>query len=207
LSLMEKIRKETRDTKNLRMAVPTKDLKKQASTITKAPKNFLEEVRKPQERTLHTSPTRPAVRAPAPPMAISRPNASSNDRSFLDQEARLRTLTSGRVLPRQDAALISSLDRPSSPPPQCNGTKMNPTREPVTPSRPVRHPSASRPGSSAQFLEPGPSIGSPTGEAARVSSPRIRSPQPSKMKRKAPPSVFMEAKRTKVAPSSSADDF
>jgi elongin-A len=202
LSLMEKIRKETRDTKNLRMAVPTKDLKKRASTVTKAPKDFLEEARKPPERAVHTSPTRPPIRAAAPPMAVSRPSASSNDRSFLDQEARLRALTSGRGLPRQDAVNISSLDGPSSPPMRDTGTKGTPTRDPVIPSQPIHQPSATRHGSSAHFLEPGASIGTPMGDAARpprINSPSMRSPQPLKTKRKAPPSVFMETKRPKVA--------
>jgi hypothetical protein len=210
LSLMEKIRKEARDTKNLRMAIPTKDLKKQASTVTKAPKDFLEEARKPQERLAHTSPTRPAIRAAAPPMAISRPGTSSDDMSFLDQEARLRALTSGRGIPRQDAVPISSLDGPSSPPPQSDGSKGSPTREPVMLSQPVHQPSASRPGTSAQSLDSRPSIGTPMRETARaacINSPVVRSPQPLKMKRKAPSSVFMEAKRSKGASSSTDDLF
>ena len=209
LTLMEKIRKETRDTKNLRMAIPTKDLKKQASTVTKAPKDFLEEARRPQERVVHTSPTGPAIRATAPPMAISQHSASSNDRSFVEQEARLRALTGGRRLPGQDPEPISSLDGPSSPLALGFGIRQNPTRESGIPSQPLPQPTASRPGLSAPFLEPGSAVSGPMGDAgreARINIPGRRSPQPLKAKRKAPPSVFMESKRPKAA-SSSLDDL
>jgi len=207
---MNKIRKEARETKNLRMAIPTKDLKKQASTVAKAPKDFLEEARKPQERAVHTSPPRPAIRGAAPPMAVSQPRASSTHRSFLEQEARLRALTSGTGLPRQEAAHLSSLDGSSSPPPLGTGPNGTPAREPVMLSQQVHQPSAPQPGSSAHVLEPWPNIETATGDAtraARVNSPGIRSPQPLKTKRKAPPSLFMETKRQKVVPSSSIDDL
>lgn len=209
LSLMEKIRKETRDTKNLRMAIPTKDLKKQASTVTKAPKDFLEEARKPPERVVLTSPIRPPLRAAAPPMAVSRSIASSSDRSALEQEARLRALTSGRGLPRQDAGQNLSLDGSSSPPVPDTETKGSPQREPVVVSQPVRQNSASRREPPAHVLEPRPSLGNPVGDstrAPRVSSPGV-SPQPLKMKRKAAPSVFMESKKPRVASSSTDDLF
>jgi elongin-A len=210
LSLMEKIRKEARETKNLRMAIPTKDLKKQASTVAKAPKDFLEEARKPQERIVQTSPPRHAIRGAAPPMAVSRPSAPSTHRSFLEQEARLLALTSGKGLPRQESEHISSLDGSSTPQPLSTGHNGTPAREPVMPSHQVVQPSAPRPGSSAHSLEPGPNIETGIGDAtrtARLNSPGIKSPQPLKTKRKAPPSVFMETKRQKVAPSSSTDDM
>jgi elongin-A len=209
MSLMEKIRKETRDRKNLRMAIPTKDLKKQASTVMKAPKDFLEEARKPQERVVQTSPAKSAIRAAAPPMAIARPSASSSDRSFRDREDRLRALTSGRSLDRQDAVQISSLDGPSSPPSQSSKTQRSPNKQAVEPSHLIQQPTVSRPRSSAHFLEPGPSdsgLGD-SGPVPRINSPGQRSPQPLKTKRKAPPSVFMETKKPKVAPSSLGDLF
>ena len=209
MSLMEKIRKETRDRKNLRMTIPTKDLKKQASTVMKAPKDFLEGARKPQERVVQTSPTRPAIRAAAPPMAVARPSASSSDRSFQDQEDRLRALTSGRSLGRQDAVQISSLDGPSSPPSQSSRTQRNPNKQVVEPSHLIQQPTASRPRSSAHFLEPGSSAsGLGDGDPVpRINSPGRRSPQPLKTKRKAPPSVFMETKRPKLASPSLGDLF
>jgi len=209
MSLMEKIRKETRDRKNLRMAIPTKDLKKRASTVMKAPKDFLEEARKPQERMVQTSPTRSAIRAAAPPMALARPSASSSDRSFQDQEDRLRALTSGRSGPRQDAVQISSLDGPSSPTTQGSRTQRNPNKQAVEPSHLIQQPTASRPRSSAHFLEPGPSASGlgDGGPVPRISSPGRRSPQPLTTKRKAPASVFMETKRPKVASSSSLSDL
>jgi elongin-A len=209
MSLMEKIRKETRDRKNLRMAIPTKDLKKQASTVMKAPKDFLEEARKPQERVVQTSPTRSAIRTAAPPMAVARPSASSGDRSFQDQEDRLRALTSGRSLGRQDAVQISSLDGPSSPPSQSSRTQRNPNKQAIEPSHFIQQPIASRPRLPAHFLEAGPSDSGP-GDGSpvpRINSPGRRSPQPLKTKRKAPPSVFMETKKPKVASSSLGDLF
>jgi elongin-A len=209
MSLMEKIKKETRDRKNLRMAIPTKDLKKQASTVMKAPKDFLEEAKKPQERVVQTSPTKSAIRAAAPPMAVARPSASSGDRSFQDQEDRLRALTSGRSLDRHDAVQISPLDGPSSPPSQSSRTQRSPNKQVVEPSHLIQQPTASRPRSSANFLKPGPSdsgLGD-RGPVPRINSPGRRSPQPLKMKRKAPPSMFMETKKPKVAPSSLGDLF
>jgi hypothetical protein len=209
MSLMEKIRKETRDTKNLKMSTPTKDLKMQASPVTKAPKAFLEEVRKPQQRMVHTSPTLPASRVAAPPLAVSRPSHSSNDRSLSGQEARLRALTSGRCLPRQDAMPISSLDGPSSPPALDRGRR-NPIGDPAISSKSVHQHSASRPGSSAHFLELGSSVHSPAAEdgfASPTKSTVMRSPKTPKQKRKAPLSVHMGTKRPKVSPASIDEYF
>jgi elongin-A len=208
MSLMEKIRKEARDRKNLRMAIPTKDLKKQASTVRKAPKDFLEEARKPQERLGPTSPTKSVIRAAAPPIALARPSASSNDRSLQDQEDRLRALTSGRSLPRQDAVHVSSLDGPSSPLAPGSGIPRSPIKPTVEPSHLIQQPIASRPRPSAHLLEPGPSASDlgDGGPVPRINSPGPRSPQPLKTKRKAPPSVFMDTKRPKAA-SSSLDDL
>ena len=208
LSLMEKIRKETRDTKNLRMAVPTKDLKKQASTITRAPKDFLEDARKPQERIVHTSPTRAAVRVSAPPMAVSRTSTTLADRSSLEKEARLRALTSGRSLPRQDASHFQSLDEPSNPR-ALPGMTLNEERQSIMPFQPIHETHGSQPESSANFSDHRPSTRAPIGDAGRaprIGSPGVRSPLRPNTKRKAEPSVFLEVKRSKAI-SPSLDDL
>jgi hypothetical protein len=121
----------------------------------------------------------------------------------------LRALTSGRSLDRQDAVQISSLDGPSSPPSQSSRTQRSPNKQAVEPSHLMLKPTASRPRSSAHFLEPGPSdsgLGD-SGPVPRINSPGRRSPQPLKTKRKATPPVFMETKRPRVAPSSLGDLF
>ncbi len=201
MSAIEKIRREAAGPRRI---IPTKDLKKQASTVTKAPQDFLEDRRRAPERRIQTSPARAPVRAAAPPMALAHPRPAANDISFQDREARLRALTSGRSLPRQEAILIPALDGPSSPPSRVSELRRSPEKEPARP-RTIQQPVATRPRSSAQFLEPGGSLGK-ISQRTLSSSPATRSPQPVIVKRKAPPSVFMETKRPKVA-SSSRDDL
>ena len=201
--LIKKIRKEIGGTKNGRMAVPTKDLKKQASIVMKAPKDFLEEARKLPQRTVHISPPRQTVRAAAPPLVVSRLKASSNDRSFPEQEARLRALTSVGELPKQVVTPISSLDGPPDPPALGAGTRRRQIREPERPPQSLNQSTTSRPRPSAHSRDPGLSVRDPMKAAGSVPhiSGRGATPQPSGTKRKAPPSVFMETKRPKATSS------
>ena len=93
MSLMEKIRKEAATSKNsLSMA----EIKKQHSTVIRAPAGFLERARQPAT-TPHSSRTITRPRVAAPPIALSRPSSAPprNDTSLQEREARLRVLTSG----------------------------------------------------------------------------------------------------------------
>lgn len=207
LSLMDKIKKEARDKHNIKKLVPTHELKKQATTVNQAPKEFLEDYK----RSATQAAVRPAVAAPRasrPPLVVQRPATAGPEQSFQIREARLKALKEGKPLPKSVSAL--TYDGPSSP------TSSNKTMDQSVPSRSGSFPrvdqSVANQGSlSTKFLEeeeggedeaaPAPirhevskNLGAPRSESpARVSSPRPIT------KRKEPPSIFMSSKKQKVA--------
>ena len=184
LSLMEKIRKEVRDSAPVKMATPTKDLKKQASPVTKAPRGFLEDLKREVEQRPPYSPETAPIRAPRPPMALSRPIEVPSDKSFQEREARLRALTSGRGPLIQATMPIAVLDGSFSPP----GRDQPARRRPVSAAQPPD------PGSTSKGLAGDPDV------RLRSSSPGIRGLGASPLKRKKEsPSLFMETKKPKFS--------
>lgn len=101
MTLMEKIRKEARDSRSSKMNKPMHELKKRATTVAKPPMQFMEDLKKRPTPNPHTSPP-PKVqpRAPRPPMHGRRPiepPASAPYDLTVDREARLRALKNGQT--------------------------------------------------------------------------------------------------------------
>ena len=97
ITLMEKMRKEAAPSKH---SLSMTEIKKQHSTVIKAPADFLERARQPPTIPQYSSPIR-GPRVAAPPIALSRPSSAParNDAALQEREARLRALTSGRTVP------------------------------------------------------------------------------------------------------------
>lgn len=191
MTLMEKIRKEARDS-NSRMARPMHELQKRATVITKAPISFVEDV-KHKASLPRTSPPKPSARQPRPPLgAPHSQNREVGDSSYdilRDREARLRALKSGNV-----SGSTRTLPRPT--------TKLNHQRDKAQDHGP---------GLSSDFLEDfddddedetqprGFSKNSPH----RIGAIKPNAPGSSTLKRKQAPTLFMESpkkmpKRTEV---------
>jgi hypothetical protein len=114
MTLMEKIRKETRDAKASKMNKPMHELKKRATTITKPPLQFVEDLKKRPTPNPQTSPPpKVQVRAPRPPLhgrrPIEPPVSAPYDLS-IDREARLRALKHGLPKPEGRAGDIAGGD-------------------------------------------------------------------------------------------------
>jgi elongin-A len=221
LGVLEKIKKEARDAKAARAIAEQQLRKRMATTVTRAPAQFVEDVRTQRQKRQH-SPER-AIRAPRPPIAIRRPEGSAaspprtasspssrptaapplsrptvTHQQVQAREARLRALTSGRPLPTSSSPAVPAKE-------------ISPRKE--TPILSVESPSAPRPEPrmlSASFLEePSPPSGrkmlgdalnrsgSGAGGMSRSASPQIA---PLLRKRKKEPDLFMmPAKRKSVA--------
>lgn len=219
LGVLEKIKKEARDAKAARAIAEQQLRKRMATTVTRAPAQFVEDVRT-QRQTKAQSPQRP-IRLPHPPIAIRRPKASSTspprtassptlhsaaassasrpavtNQQVQEREARLRALTSGKPIPTSNAHCVPLNER-------------SPRKE--TPVESVERPSTPTAESgmlSVSFLEEAspPSarkiLGDALGMAGSGGGSRSASPQITSMtrKRKKEPDLFMvPVKRKAVA--------
>jgi elongin-A len=139
MTLMEKIRKEARDAKSSKMNRPTHELQKRATTVIKAPQQFVEDFRQKRAATAAGSPPRNTTtttasrvgKTPRPPLHAPRTNAkpsivtSSYDLTQ-DREARLRALKNGGserrdMQQRPSAPAGGSVPRLQEPSPEVQG--------------------------------------------------------------------------------------
>jgi elongin-A len=228
LGVLEKIKKEARDAKAARAIAEQQLSKRIATTVTRAPAQFVEDVRT-QRQNARQSPER-AIRAPRPPMAVRRPEGASasppriassppsrtvaaalvshpavTHQQVQEREARLRALNSGKPLPVSNAHSV--------PPKETSPRKELhvPQKEPHIPSVERPSPPNPAPGNlSASFLEDsgppssrkllGDALARPNSGAGGIS--RSASPQLASLvrKRKKEPDLFMTpAKRKAVA--------
>lgn len=206
LSLLEKIRKEARDARLARMNAPASQIVKKPTVVTKAPQRLVDEYKHEAQQKSAMSGTarRPsAPRLPRPPLATSRQEKPTPDKSFQEREERLRALTGGRPNkpnPIAESKITTTELRmkqpttsqaPSRPKPQLaqsDGVGDQDEEEP--------QPSDILPGRNAPPMTTGSSppkrgVGIPA--LSRFGSP---GPPP---KRKAEPSIFMTAKKPKVS--------
>lgn len=189
MTLMEKIRKEARDAKASRMNRPMHELPKRATTVSKPPQQFVEDLKQraatavsppPTLRTAPVQTPRPPLHAPRP-----RPRPSEVDTPYdltRDREARLRALKDGKSAPHHQESV---------------------------PSAAARNPPNPRPDSPAQnnltlgFLEdldnddvkPPRNLLKLNEDNPRPASPLRPNPQAQMLKRKVPPSPFVSSPR------------
>lgn len=206
LSLLEKIRKEARDARLIRISQPASLLTRKPTEITKAPKALIEDCKRSIQQSV---PAPVALRSPSaprisrPPLAVSRQERPAVDKSFLEREERLRALTGGkpvkaamrpdanrvRTTHRLEAAAHSQLSsRPNPQLPQNDGVDEEGSQD--------------TPRSETHFVPTNPTINNANSPPKR----RIGTPPPSRFstqgpppKRKAEPSIFMTAKKVKTA--------
>lgn len=211
LSLMEKIKKEAREARALRLATEARQRLTQGKTmsqISRPPQQFLEEARKTEDiKKLRndgpsSSPER-AIRAPRKSVHRDEPTHAQEltFKEIQDREARLRALAAGRGPPDIKATSEPEKELP---------------RTPAKPSNTVTEDTASPPAKgnlSESFLESSNSPPDPPDNGRqvlrrvedpershRLASPgRISSPQPaSRLKRKGGASIFMSPSRNKI---------
>lgn len=207
MTLMEKIRKETRNARTSKMKRPMHELQKRATAVKTAPKAFVEDVKRKAARPLPPPPSPPtkaagaarmtparttAPRTSRPPLHAPKPKAPPVNQSYdltADREARLRALKLGT-------------SRPASAP------------APAVEQR-ARGGGAGAGGLTADFLED--SDDEDEGEADHVQQPRKylkidqddrrgspnattgAKPQVHTLKRKQPPSMFASSASKRVA--------
>jgi len=98
MSIMDKIKKEARDSRTTRLGRPTHELVKSAKGVTRPPSQFVEDLQRRKAAAARPQPTITSlIRAPKPPL-----NAPKTD--TMDREARLRALRDGRVIPSTSSA-------------------------------------------------------------------------------------------------------
>jgi hypothetical protein len=208
LSLLEKIRKEARDARLARINAPTSQLTKKPTEIKKAPQALVEDYKRSAQQkssasTASRSPSAP--RNPRPPLAFTRQEKPAIDKSFQEREEKLRALTGGRPTkftttversstsmedqPKQPAISLP-VSRPKAKLPQSDGVDDDDDEVEDTPLPETRRNSKNQTVKDATS-PPKHRMGTPP--LSRFGSP---GPPP---KRKAEPSIFMTAKKTKVA--------
>ncbi len=206
LSLLEKIRKEARDARLARLNAPASQTVKRPTLVTKAPQRLVEEYKHEaqQKSALPGTARRPsAPRLPRPPLATSRQEKPTADKSFLEREERLRALTGGRP---NKPNTVSELGTATTEPRGKQPTTLQAPRRPkpqIAQSDGVDdqdeedlQPSDVLPGGNAPPVitaSSPPKRGMGTPPLSRFGSP---GPPP---KRKAEPSIFMTAKKPRVA--------
>ncbi|KIX01321.1 uncharacterized protein Z518_09046 [Rhinocladiella mackenziei CBS 650.93] len=109
MTLMEKIRKEARDAKASQMNRPMHELQKRATVVTKAPRQFVEDLKQkaanpmspPRTQAFPASirPSRPPMHAPTTTSSPKKPPVDSSYDLVVDREARLRALKNGKSEP------------------------------------------------------------------------------------------------------------
>ena len=119
LSLMEKIRKGAQSSKTASMA----DLKKQSSTVKSAPQDFLTSQRQPAGRQQTSLLAGPLECVAAPPTALPPLSSSPPDKSYQERETRLRALTSGTAISRQEEPPLATIDGPLKSRPRLSSMK------------------------------------------------------------------------------------
>ncbi|KAK5058908.1 hypothetical protein LTR84_011172 [Exophiala bonariae] len=105
MTLMEKIRKEARDSRSSKMNKPMHELKKRSTTVARPPMQFVEDLKKRPTPIPQMSPPRKVQpRAPRPPMHGRRPIEPPTGAPYdltVDREARLRALKNGTLNPTE----------------------------------------------------------------------------------------------------------
>lgn len=206
LSLLEKIRKEARDARLARLNRPASQLVNKPTEIKQAPRGLVEDYKRSIQQKCSTSVAvrpPPAPRIPKPPLALTRQEKPGVDKSFQEREDRLRALTGGR-LNRATTALESSskvtdhqpkrstisqtMSNPRPSLPQNDGVD----EENVEDTQPAKKNSGitSKP---MRVVNSPPKQGIGTPPLSRFGSPGAPP------KRKAEPSIFMTAKKPKLA--------
>ena len=223
MGVLEKIKKEARDAKAARAIAEQQIRKRMATTVTRAPAQFVEDVRTQRRKELQ-SPER-VVRAANVPITNRRAEASvtasprtksSPSRAAVappllsppmsyqqvqDREARLRALTSGKPLPKSSTSSLPPLLSPLKVS-RKHGTPIPSVEVPSTPKVPPGLLSADfleepSPPSTKMMLGDGLSRSSPgPGGMRRSASPSISSIV---RKRKKEPDLFMPPVKRKAA--------
>ena len=141
ISLMEKLKREARDARNARMTIPTHELKKQQTTITKAPQALLDDHRKLAAQAMPKVPLK-TPQAPRPPITHQQDPSSDPDRSRQIREARLKALKEDRriaydALPSAECFSACFLESSSSHPSICPPRPRTASPARMTSSKPV----------------------------------------------------------------------
>ncbi|KAL1999837.1 hypothetical protein VTN02DRAFT_3896 [Thermoascus thermophilus] len=175
--------------RNKALAVPTHRLSNKASQIKQVPRALIEDHKTPARPQLPSRPV-PAGSAVAPksPSASIPKTSSASDSSasLREREARLRALTS-----RKPGASPNALPRAVSPPSRPI------TNPPPTNPAPERAASFSPPASASHGM-PESSLKS-DGEGSRSPPAVAAAPRPPLVRKRPPPSIFIQPKRKKVA--------
>lgn len=203
LTLLEKIRKEAREAREARLARIKQPTSPSVKKPTKAPLSLVEDYKlEVQQKASTHVPTGPlgGPKPPRPPLASQSQTKPAADKSLKEKREKLRALTVDKTVPMSESTTVTSelrtklpttLQAPSTSEaqvPQSNGVDDNDDEEPPLPDM-VR-------GAKAQLL------------LAASSPPKRRAgtPPPSRFgtlgprpKRKVEPSVFMTAKKPKLA--------
>lgn len=174
MTLMDKIRKEARDSRASKMNKPMHELKKRATTVDKPPMQFVEDLKhRPTSNSQTSPPPKAQTRAPRPPLHGPRVVGPAMGTSYdltADREARLRALKNGapkRTERREDKA---------------GGDLTADFLEDSDGQAPEKAKASSGLLDVLQDLE-----------RPRAASPMKLTPQPHTLKRKQPPSLFVAA--------------
>lgn len=192
MTLMEKIRKEAHSAKASKMNRPMHELQKRATTVTKAPQQFVEELRQKAAKAVSPPPrASPSVRTPRPPLHAPRPKQPAIDSSYdltKDREGRLRALKNGGLgsnhhgsAPTSSARNMSSAQREAVNATLTTDFLEDSDDDETQPHRKLLEVEDNRP---------------------RSASPMRMHPQQHTLKRKQPPSLFTSSPKRSAKPAS-----
>ncbi|KAH8425588.1 uncharacterized protein LDX57_003337 [Aspergillus melleus] len=183
--------------RNSVLAVPTKQLNNRASQVRQAPRSLIEEHRPVAgpPATRRKAPATPALRAPGRSGLHSTPAASlAVPPALQEKEARLRAIASGQrstshtpgpATPRAETEASSTRTRPALP---------NTSRPP--PSIDSEHLSGAT-SSPTKSVVSSP-LGAARAAPSQPNTPPEQTPRPAPLRKRPPPSVFVQPKRRKL---------
>lgn len=206
MSLLEKIRKEARDARLVRISQPAILSTKKPTEITRAPQALIEDCKRSIQQNV---PTPVASRSPSaprmskPPLAVSRQEKPIVNKSFLEREERLRGLTGGRAIKAATMSDASRIRANHKSEPAAHSQSSSNLKSQLPQNDGVDEEDLPDTPHSETHLAPKVSI---TSNANSPPKRRMGTPPPSRFstqgpppKRKAEPSIFMTAKKAKLA--------
>ncbi|BDD63145.1 hypothetical protein MPDQ_003229 [Monascus purpureus] len=202
--------------RNPALAVPTSKLRNKATQVKKAPLSLIEDHRRPLEPALaSTRKDPPRVIAPGRSRSQSSNFCSSSvpmTTSLQEREARLRVLTSGHhagskestISPAKSSAAAVSKEPSAASPPTSSPPLKSARLRSVTRNSTIPFPMEKKPQNLSRVSNHvlSKSQSNQTGESSNTTeskSPSEQSPRPMVMRKRPPPSVFIQPKRKKVS--------
>lgn len=192
--------------RNSALAVPSKQLNNRATQVKQAPLSLIEEHRRPEPTATNTRKAPPTVIAPGRTRInnnLPGSNSTSTTPSLQEREDRLRALASGK--PSNSKPTSAS---PAEPSTQLKGSSRNSPLTPNSPSKSMAPSLATRsvsvPSENKQATTPNNEFSNPlggtTGNSNHVMSTTTSEQlRPMIIRKRPPPSIFIQPKKRKVA--------